>query len=106
MDTHVSTATGPPKLIDLGELLEEGYLQEVNRQFFHPLGMALMVYVNEATGEVEFGGVIDNRDDEAGMIFAPDAFSAEKFNKVDDELTRRAAVRLKELGYVFQPRPK
>ena len=40
------------------ELRDAGYLQEVNRQFFHPLGLAM--FVNVDTGEM---GVYDERDD-------------------------------------------
>lgn len=32
-----------PKLIDVGEFRERGFLQEANRLFFHPLGLALQV---------------------------------------------------------------
>jgi hypothetical protein len=31
------------KYIDLDEFMEEGFLQEANRKFFHPLGLALQV---------------------------------------------------------------
>ena len=46
------------KTMDIKEFRSEGYLQEVNRRFFHPLGMAL--YINkEADGRERLGGIFD-----------------------------------------------
>ena len=39
------------KFIDIKEFRELGFLQEINRQFLHPLGMALSVAVDTETGE-------------------------------------------------------
>jgi hypothetical protein len=33
------------KMMDIGEFVENGYLQEANRIFFHPLGLAMSVSV-------------------------------------------------------------
>ena len=62
------------KMIDIEEFCELGFLQEVNRQFLHPLGLALSVscetddpdrpYKNAA-----LSGVWDYREDPEGMIF-------------------------------------
>jgi len=57
------------KRIDIKEFREKGFLQEVNRLFFHPLGMALEVIVEE-DGTESLGGVWDYRDDPEGMFFA------------------------------------
>jgi hypothetical protein len=38
------------KKMDIGEFLEKGYLQEANRLFFHPLGLALTVEDNGPGG--------------------------------------------------------
>lgn len=46
-----------PKRMNIKEFREEGYLQEVNRQFFHPLGLALELEQNEETGEERLKGV-------------------------------------------------
>jgi hypothetical protein len=46
------------------EFRDLGYLQEVNRQFLHPLGLAM--YVNAETGEY---GILDAREDLEGFIF-------------------------------------
>ena len=44
------------KYLDLIEFRDFGFLQEVNRQFFHPLGLALEIrYLDN--GEVVLGGI-------------------------------------------------
>jgi len=60
------------KRIDIKEFREEGYLQELNRQFLHPLGLALEVIINDETGEETLGGVWDYREDLEGMYYALD----------------------------------
>jgi hypothetical protein len=59
---------GDIKRMSVKEFRELGLLQEVNRQFLHPLGLALEVYVSD-DGEESFGGVWDYRDDPEGMVF-------------------------------------
>jgi hypothetical protein len=56
------------KTITVKELREEGYIQEANRLFFHPLGLALSVSVEE-DGTESFGTVWDHRDDPEGITF-------------------------------------
>ena len=51
------------------EFRAAGYLRQVNRQFFHPLGMALEVVIDEE-GNERFGEVWDYRDDPEGIRFA------------------------------------
>lgn len=65
------------KRIDLKEFREKGFLQEANRLFFHPLGLALEVIVEE-DGSTTLGGVWDYRDDPEGMFFGEDMISPEK----------------------------
>ena len=45
------------KRIDIKEFRAKGFLQEVNREFFHPLGLALEVIINDETGEESLGGI-------------------------------------------------
>lgn len=55
--------------MDLTEFVDDGFLQEANRQFFHPLGLALTV-MREDDGTVSsIIGVQDARDDEEGFLF-------------------------------------
>lgn len=44
--------------MNIKEFREKGYLQEVNRQFLHPLGLALEIEINDE-GEEQLGFVIE-----------------------------------------------
>ena len=72
------------KRIDIKEFREKGFLQEVNRQFFHPLGMALEVIINEETGEESLGGIWDYRDDPEGMFFSAGMAKLSRANAVEE----------------------
>lgn len=71
------------KFIDIKEFREKGFLQEVNRQFFHPLGLALAVYIDE-DGNESLQGVWDYREDPEGNFFGKDMISEEKIKYVAD----------------------
>jgi len=91
------------KYIDIKEFREAGYLQEANRRFFHPLGLALEV-IQEKDGTEHLGGVWDYRDDNEGMIFANGYGSdVELAARVDKEWAEHASYRQKNLGFVIQP---
>jgi hypothetical protein len=103
------------KYIDACEFKELGYLQEVNRRFFHPLGLALEVETDDSTGASKISGIIDARDDEEGFVFdaivsgehdvdlkrADSIIRRKQF--VDDELSKRCDRRWLELGWDIQP---
>lgn len=94
-------------LMSLDELIHKGYLQEANRQFFHPLGLALTV-VDPEDGRPATLCVQDARDDPEGFIFSEDFVQAElpefcrKLRAVAAEQARFAAVRMDRLGFVVQ----
>lgn len=91
------------KYIDPEEFVSEGYLQEINRRFLHPLGMALAVSTDMETGKTSFVGVIDDRDDMEGVAFhAADLNPAhvENFDAISKE---RRTPRVAALGYWIQP---
>jgi hypothetical protein len=72
------------KRMDLNEFKDLGFLHEVNRKFFHPLGLALEVIVNDEDGKVEkIGGIWDYRDDPEGMFFGEDMIDQEKIDNVE-----------------------
>lgn len=72
------------KRMDLDEFRDKGFLQEVNRLFFHPLGLALEVIIDDETGKVShLGGVWDYRDDPEGMFFGKDTISTDKIMSVE-----------------------
>lgn len=80
------------KRMDIKEFREEGFLQEANRLFFHPLGLALEVKV-EDDGTETLGGIWDYRDDPEGVAFGPDMIDPEKIQKVEAEKKRHHGAR-------------
>ena len=83
-----------------------GFLQEVNRQFLHPLGLALEVTVDDETGEERLSGVWDYRNDPEGMLFGDDHLNAEfvlKATNVKVLADAKAEYRMKKFGWVIQP---
>lgn len=92
----------PDGRIDARELVQEGYVQEVNRRFFHPLGLALAVRLN---GDNEaYAYVLDYRDDPEGVRFDDSLDLEAKAGHINEIWLRRVGPRLAELGYVIQPR--
>lgn len=90
------------KLMSVKEFRELGYLQEINRQFLHPMGLALSVKSDE-DGNEELWGIWDYRDDPEGIIFGEDQISTDKANRIAREARDRLNDRLKALGYWIQP---
>ncbi len=91
--------------IPVAEFRRMGYLQELNRNFLHPLGLALSVEVDD-DGNESFGAIWDYRNDPEGLIFDDDL--------MDDEFVEnaiylamvfhsRASSRIRKLGYLIQP---
>ena len=98
------------KVLDPRELRDHGYLQEANRRFFHPLGLALRVHVDDATGEGVKVDVVDFREDLEGGVFEwgsdeERADSRVKAGMVQQQWDIRADQRLAALGFVEQPVP-
>ena len=87
----------------LKEFWKSGLLQETNRQFLHPLGLAMGVMVSDggdATGII----LLDYRDEVAGVVFGEiDADMLRKHKNVVAEQGRRARIRQEQLGWVQQP---
>lgn len=105
---------GPPieggRRVPPSEVRDHGYLQEANRRFFHPLGLALAVVLH---GDGEPGGdellLVDCRDDMEGVVFEWGDQSADaraKHGMVEQQWQVRAEVRAKALGFVVQPPPE
>lgn len=91
------------KYLDIKQFRELGYLQELNRRFLHPLGLALEVQVAEDGSEERLGGVWDYRHDPEGMSFGRGVIDPVKVVMVADEWDAKAEVRQEKLGYVIQP---
>ncbi len=99
------------KRIDIKEFREKGYLQEVNRRFLHPLGLALEVTINESGQEI-ISGVWDYREDEEGIHYGlidSEAERKKRFKKnkefVDLEIEKRYTKRRGILGFDVEPIP-
>ena len=93
------------KTLSVAEFRKEGYLQELNRQFLHPLGLALEVIIND-DGTESFGEVWDNREDPEGMIFDDTLIDAEfedRAVRIEGQIYERYEERTKRLGYMVQP---
>jgi len=92
------------KHINIAEFRSEGFLQELNRQFLHPLGLAMEIAVDD-DGNESISGIQDHRDDPEGVIYdiaSSDSDRIRKFSenemKVMKELLKHAPARTKLIG--------
>ncbi len=90
------------KHMNVIEFRKGGYLQEVNRQFLHPLGIALEIVV-EDDGTEHFGDIWDYRDVPEGILFGAGSIDPVKAAKIFNEFEKMAQTRRSFLGYVIQP---
>jgi len=87
------------------EFVESGLLQEVNRQFFHPLGLALAVESEEGV-PARLAYIHDGRDDPEGFVFEQlTPADTARARALADERVRRCTVRRERLGFGVQPLP-
>ena len=101
---------GDMKYLNLKYFRDFGLLQEVNRQFFHPIGLALEMQIDEA-GNVSLSGIQDHTEDPAGVVFGVSPYNeAERYNamceKVQNVLKvqkRCHAMRECRLGFLLEP---
>jgi len=93
------------KYVPVEELRTLGILQEINRQFLHPLGMALDVLVDPKTKEATaLGGIQDHRSSSGGVVFGNGMLSKDKALNVREMRNKNAEERKKELGgAIVQP---
>ena len=89
------------KRMSVKEFREHGYLQEVNRQFLHPLGLALEVVIDD-NGNERFGEIWDCREDLEGIAFIGGMIDVEKLQTIDVEKEKRIHPRMTKLGYYIQ----
>jgi hypothetical protein len=89
------------KYMDVKEFREAGYLQELNRQFLHPLGLAIEVAV-DPDGKEYLGRIWDSRDDPEGIIFEGIDLKP-KADNVYRLFIKAALTRARRFGYVVQP---
>lgn len=96
------------KKIDIKDFRESGYLQEVNRRFFHPLGLALEVFIED--GKELISGIWDYREDKEGIYYDIQNSESERKqrflnnkNFIDSQLKERGDLRKSELGFKIEP---
>ena len=91
------------KRIDIKEFREFGFLQELNRLFLHPLGMALEVIINDEDKTEQLGGIWDFRDDPEGITFAEiDDDMKIKIKRVKEFMDIKHNQRKEGIGYIIQ----
>jgi len=92
-------------MLSIEEFVNLGLLQEVNRIFFHPRGLALAIGVT-STGEHVIMGVRDHRDSGVGVIFNPDnPVDEEKYKLAEELLINRQTARRERFGWTVEPLP-
>ena len=98
------------KHMTVKEFRRLGLLQELNRQFLHPIGLALSVNQRIGTDEESFGYILDERDDPEGIVYADSEVDEEFYQRalaLENERIAFAKIRLEALGFAIQPaRPK
>lgn len=112
---HLTTMVShlpPAESASLLELRRFGYIQELNRQFLHPLGLSLITAeARNGKGDLLFSrlvGFADLRDDrEAGLFYSDEQISkpdvAAKARRVRQEQSDRGQLRMRFHGWVIQP---
>lgn len=91
------------KTISVKDFRELGLLQELNRRFLHPLGLALEVTIDSETGEERIERLWDNRDDPEGWVFDSEILDVDKARAIYEEEIKRFRVRYDTLGFIIQP---
>lgn len=92
--------TNVPKTIpmmEIAEFIRLGLLQEVNRLFLHPRGLALEVVIDK-DGSARLGGIWDYRSDPEGMAFDDGMLSSSKALTVAVMRASKLQARRKMLG--------
>lgn len=90
------------KLMQVSEFRREGFLQEANRLFFHPLGLALEVNIDD-NGDESLGGIWDYRDDPVGIVFGDGVIDKLKADNVQLLFESKRKEREKILPNTIQP---
>jgi len=81
------------------ELVDTGLLQEVNRLFFHPRGLALGIKVDD-DGNYSLDDVWDSREDPEGFWFSDISEDKKKYAK--ELFDSKDVARVKKIGSVIQ----
>lgn len=80
------------KRMDIKEFRNLGFLQEINRKFLHPLGLAMEVIIDE-DGSERLGGIWDYRHDPEGMFFVQGSIKQDRAEAIEELRQSKVAVR-------------
>lgn len=96
------------KYMDVKEFREKGYLQEVNRQFLHRLGVALELSIDD-NGKEYISGVWDYREDPEGIVYDLENSEQErkekfktKANFIKGQMEKYDSARLEKFGFAVE----
>lgn len=94
----------PIKYMNLTEFRDLGYLQELNRNFLHTLGLGMEMTTDKA-GRTVISGIWDYRDDPEGLCFndLSDEGAKIKSERIHDQLEEKMRYRVPKLGWFVQP---
>lgn len=98
----MSSVKTEPVHMDISEFRALGFIQEINRLFLHPAGLALEVTV-AGDGTETISGVWDYRDDPEGIAFGSGMMDETKKTCVDRMREKKRVYREKTLGFHIQP---
>jgi hypothetical protein len=87
--------------MNIKEFREMGLLQEINRLFLHPIGLALEITLDETKKEI-LSGIWDYRNDPEGILFAKGLINPEKIQRIKKFIDKQHKKRKKTIGYVIQ----
>ena len=91
------------KHMKIREFVDLGLLQEINRQFLHPMGLALVVTHNTDDNSAVISGVWDDTDDPDGTIFSKRILDSDKQKTVEKMFEAKREAREKTFGWHVQP---
>lgn len=100
---------GEMKCLSVKEFRELGFLQELNRLFLHPRGLALST-LQDMDGNELFAGIWDCREAPEGIAFEAHllatATATEKRDRVEQEYLRHLECRMAIHGSAIQAIPE
>jgi len=99
-------------VMPIKDFISYGYLQEVNRTFFHPLGLALSINYDDGENDSATLTILDCRDEEPPIIYGFKDRTAEeiviardKAVRVSEDMISRKNLRYKLLGFEIEGVP-
>lgn len=97
------------KRMSIKEFRESGLLQEINRLFLHPLGLALEIIIEE-DGTEKLGGIWDYREHPEGILYGQEVIEGDEFLRkaynVANMIKDAKEERIKSTGFWIQPIPE